>query len=120
MPIYRALLLGCTKVVEALLGAMECSEKGKAWIVRPEVGGDLTAAAIETLPDGKALYSADLVQRVAKFEACCLQNSRSLLHHWAEKDYAVVFSRSCEMGLHDAEASFDMETVKFRCLGVQP
>ena len=60
--------------------------------MRPEVGGDLTAAAIETLPDGKVSYSADLVQRVAKFAACRLQNSRSLLHHWAEKDYAVVFS----------------------------
>ena len=112
VPIYRALLLGYTKVVEALLEAMECSEKGKAWIARPEVGGDLTAAAIETLPDGKVLYSAHLVQRVAKFEACRLQNSRSLLHHWAEKDYAAVFSRSCELGLHDVEVSLDMKDNK--------
>ena len=81
VPLYRALLLGHTQVAQALLQAIEksdadFSEHFKTWTVHEKFAGDLTAAAMESPPDGKAFHSADFILRMATWEANHLQRSQ--------------------------------------------
>eukprot|EP00746_Dinoflagellata_sp_MGD_P021837 gnl/MRDRNA2_/MRDRNA2_15100_c0_seq1.p1 gnl/MRDRNA2_/MRDRNA2_15100_c0~~gnl/MRDRNA2_/MRDRNA2_15100_c0_seq1.p1 ORF type:complete len:611 (+),score=74.11 gnl/MRDRNA2_/MRDRNA2_15100_c0_seq1:42-1835(+) len=102
LPIHRALLLGHKAVVLLLLDQMESFE-----VCKCTLHGELTAAALERSPDGRAFFSQDLIWRVAKWEANHLPKTTSLLSCWAKNDRSEALLRSIEMGLSEIVGSVD-------------
>ena len=94
LPIRRAVLLGHSHAVEALLSTMETA--GKNCPLRFQLAGDLAAAALEVAPDGTSL-PAELVRRVVEWEATHFPEHSSLLHRWAAADQAGAFATVQDM-----------------------
>ena len=52
---------------------------------------------MESLPDGRAFYSADFIRRVATWEANHLKQSQTLLQSWAENNRAEALAYTINM-----------------------
>ena len=96
LPIYRAVLRCDEKVVELLLGSME-----QCTTLPLDAGmlANLTAAALETLPDTPSLPEG-LVRRLVIWASKHItEGSGSLWVHWAKAGCAAAFERALCMCL---------------------